>query len=446
MIVCKSSKNENFYDVLIFVSRDVKNVIIPSSVKRIGSFAFDECQHLKSIEFSEDSELKSIDKLAFFHSTIESISIPEKVEELKEGWCCCVPKLNRISISSLNSRFSFHNSNMILGKSNEKVVDYDVIVFACRDIKNAIIPSKIERINSFAFDGCDNLKTIEFSENSELVSIGQGAFSCSSLEKISIPNHVKCINEETFSVCKHLKKVEFSEDSELISINANAFICSSVEHISLPSLVNELKEGWCSCTSKLNKISLSSKNKNFSFVDNEHKMIAFKSDQNNENYDVLSFACRNIKKAKIPSNIKKINSFSFSRCMNLKTIELSEDSELFVINERAFSGSSIKNILIPKSVNKIGEFAFCGCNNLQTIEFSQNSKLCTIDEGAFCYSSLKRISIPKNVNKISNAAFTNCCSLETVEILGDDLVLGQRCFDKCQNRFNFNYCFCFYIE
>lgn len=433
MVVCKSNESENDFDVLAFVSRDVKSVIVPSNIRKINSFAFDECKYLKSINFSDDSELKSIDKYAFYLSTVESIHIPKNVEELKDGWCCCLPKLINVSISSLNTRFILNGTNMIFGKSNEKNIDFDVLVFAFRNIKSAIIPSNIKKISSFAFDECDNLKTIEFEENSELDSIGEGAFSCSSLEKIMIPSHVKCIKEETFSECKHLKSIEFSENSELVSIESKAFIGSFLESISIPSSVEELKEGWCSCTSKLTNVSLSPKNQRFSFIDKEQKIIAFKSNSCKENFDVLSFACRDIKRAFIPSNIERISSFSFSRCLNLKNIEFSNDSKLIEISERAFSGSSLTHITIPDNVEKIRKFAFCGCNNLQIIEFSNTSKITLIEEGAFSYSSIKRICIPKRINKISNATFINCLCLETIEILSDEMILGQGCFDKCPN-------------
>ena len=433
MVVCKSDINSDVFDVLVFVSRDVKSVIVPSEIKEIRSFAFDECYHLKSVLFADDSELKSINRYAFYHSTIEYLQIPNNVEELKNGWCCCVAKLNKVSISPLNTRFIFNGTDLIFGKSNEKSTDFDVLVFAFRDIKRAIIPSSIQTISPFAFDECDNLKTIEFSENSELSSIGEGAFSCSSLKKISIPNHVKCIKEETFSECRHLKLIEFSDDSELVSIESKAFIGSSLECISIPSSLEKLKNDWCSCTSKLFNVLLSPKNKRFSFIDDDKKMIAFKSDISKENFDVLEFACRNIKKAFIPSSIKQISSFSFSRCLFLRSIEFSKDSELYEINERAFSGSFLMHVFIPDNVRKIGEFAFCGCEILQTIEFTNNSKLCLVEEGAFSYSSLKGIIIPKSVNKISNATFINCWCLKAVELLGDELILGQRCFDKCQN-------------
>lgn len=42
MIVGKSDKDNSDYDVLIFVSRDVEEIVIPSFIKTIGPYAFSE--------------------------------------------------------------------------------------------------------------------------------------------------------------------------------------------------------------------------------------------------------------------------------------------------------------------------------------------------------------------------------------------------------------------
>ena len=45
------------------------------------------CDQLKIVEIPDDSKLQMIDKYAFSWSAIESIKIPSKLVELKEGWC-----------------------------------------------------------------------------------------------------------------------------------------------------------------------------------------------------------------------------------------------------------------------------------------------------------------------------------------------------------------------
>ena len=69
----------------------------------------------------------------------------------------------------------------ILGKSNIRNKQYDVLIFAHKDIEVAIIPSFIKRIAQSAFGNCTKLKQIEFEENSQLQVIDEYAFLASSL-------------------------------------------------------------------------------------------------------------------------------------------------------------------------------------------------------------------------------------------------------------------------
>ena len=53
---------------------------MPSTVKRIGEFAFNGCNRLNLIELNEG--LKSISKGAFYKTPVSSITIPSTVENI----------------------------------------------------------------------------------------------------------------------------------------------------------------------------------------------------------------------------------------------------------------------------------------------------------------------------------------------------------------------------
>lgn len=48
----------------------------------MGTFFF--CKNLKVIEFSEDSEILSIEREAFFQTSLSTISIPKNVKKIGE--------------------------------------------------------------------------------------------------------------------------------------------------------------------------------------------------------------------------------------------------------------------------------------------------------------------------------------------------------------------------
>ena len=139
----------------------------------------------------------------------------------------------------------------------------------------------------------------------------------------------------------------------------------------------------------------------------------------------------------IPNNIITIGDSAFYNCSNLKTVTISENSQLTTIENNAFYNCSLlSSIYIPVSVTSIGNSAFYGCSNLATVTISENSQLTTIGVSAFeeC-SSLTSIYIPSSVTTIGTSAFSNCSKLTTVTI-GENSQLtsiGYYAFIECSS-------------
>lgn len=72
---------------------------------------------------------------------------------------------------------------------------------------------------------------------------------------------LKSIERNAFENCKELIRISFSENSELISIGEYALTNSSIKDINIPSKVEMLKEGWRCNTPNLINVVLSPKNK-----------------------------------------------------------------------------------------------------------------------------------------------------------------------------------------
>lgn len=126
----------NSIEKYTFSGSQIEYVLIPSKVRSIGERSFSNCNKLKSIEIMEDSELQSISEFAFFGSKIENLYIPSKIEELKEGWCAGLSKLIYLSVSTKNENYKYVENQFLVGKSGK---EFNFLVFARRDIKNALI-------------------------------------------------------------------------------------------------------------------------------------------------------------------------------------------------------------------------------------------------------------------------------------------------------------------
>ena len=92
-----SESNENFIyvngilfstdmKVLYFVRRDLEELVIPNTVKRIAEFACEKAVNLKSVNFVENSILECVGRSAFrFCSSLKNIELPATVKRLNDS-------------------------------------------------------------------------------------------------------------------------------------------------------------------------------------------------------------------------------------------------------------------------------------------------------------------------------------------------------------------------
>ncbi len=147
--------------------------------------------------------------------------------------------------------YSVQNSNV--SNMNSENVELSEIVITSIDSKafedkkmliKVVLPDSISNIGTFAFDGCNNLKNIEISneeiEGDLLVGstntgvIGLYAFrNCNSLENIEIPSGVTTIDNWVFSNCKNLKRIELSSNIKYLG-GYVFYNCGLLESVELP--------------------------------------------------------------------------------------------------------------------------------------------------------------------------------------------------------------------
>lgn len=142
-----------------------------------------------------------------------------------------------------------------------------------QELTSITIPSSVKSIEHSAFEGCKNLKSVTFGEDSKLESIGNRVFyNCQSLTSIDIPNSVESIGESAFQYCKNITSITIPSGVKSIklqafyqctgltsitihngvtSIGASAFYqCSSLTSIDIPNSVTSIgNEVFYGCTS-----------------------------------------------------------------------------------------------------------------------------------------------------------------------------------------------------
>ena len=91
-----------------------------------------------------------------------------------------------------------------------------------KKIKKVTFHSGIKKLGKSTFENCENLETVKFLGDSELVSIPEKCFlGCSSLNSIEIPNEIGVIKKYAFKGCTNISRIIIPEG--VISIESGAF-------------------------------------------------------------------------------------------------------------------------------------------------------------------------------------------------------------------------------
>lgn len=391
-----------------FLKSSIESIKIPSKVQKIGINAFSQCPNLETIEFDEDSELFSFP--SFNTTQIKTISIPSKIEYFQRSWSCDLVNVTTVLISPKNTHLKYiDDEHKII------VLDNKEIVFACRDIKHAIIPSYITKIDQFAFANCVQLEKIEISEDSQLKIIGNHAFNdCQLIEYIFIPKNIKVIGTGVFKSCFKLKNVEFSKESNLLLIQKNAFESTVIEKFEFPSSLQVLIDRWYTSDCKIKHISIPPDNSFFKCLNyNDQELVICKSNNNSDVFDTLVFISLDGKCPEIPSYIKHINADVFIKS-NIDTVLFKEDSQFSSFAPYGFMNSSIKSLLIPSHFKQMTTGLFMKCKNLRTVEFLGDEIILTEfmcfedcnDLFLFSFPNAKKIKISKTSSILKKEKLT----------------------------------------
>lgn len=156
---------------------NVSSVFIPATVLSIGDSAFIYCDALTTVTFAENSQLKSIERAAFWGSEqvyprFKEIKIPDSVETIGNG------------------------------------AFYD-----CRDLERIALPSALQTLSAVTFYDCTALSEVTFPAS--LKTIEKSAFSgCRNLSEVKLPASLTTIQSYVFDLCINLKTVFYDGSLE----------------------------------------------------------------------------------------------------------------------------------------------------------------------------------------------------------------------------------------
>ena len=202
-----------------FAQSAIESVSIPDSVEELPASAFQGCKYLKSVRMPDG--VKAIPHHCFSGcAALSSISLPEGLREIGESafnGCAALPSIRLPEGLRKIGGFAFND---------------------CAALSSINLPEGLDEIGENAFEDCAALKQIKLPQG--LSQIAKGTFSgCLSLTEIHIPDSVKSIREGAFSTCRSLKTITGAEYLETIGEYAFHH-CDSLESFRVSESVQSI--------------------------------------------------------------------------------------------------------------------------------------------------------------------------------------------------------------
>ena len=383
--------------------------------------------NLVKVNFSNNSNLKTIGTYAFYRTKLTNISFPESLIEIgtyafEESKLLTIEISN--SLETINN-YAFADSALtdVIFKANSNLHTIGSSAFRdCLSLESFNMPDSVTKLNDYTFYNCTLLSNVRLSNS--LTNIGSYAFSvCKALTEISIPDNVITIGFRAFSSCANLINIKIPNSIE--EINLDAFNgCTNLKY--------NASNGGLYLGNDVNKyiVLIDTETTDFtSFTISSTCRIIYQSAMLGCSQTSLTipnsvvfigekafFQCYDMETIILSTNLKSIGTEAFYRCTGLVNINLPES--LAEIGSEAFAGChALTKINIPSKIETLSPSIFSGCIKLETVTFSANSVLTTISTKAFykC-EALKNIVLPDSLVHISSYVFDGCEALTTITI------------------------------
>lgn len=234
------SVDKDSVEIVKFKGFDEKELIVPSTINNkkvvgIGKGAYKACQSVEKIVIAEG--IIYIDNSAFAKCPIlKEVILPSTLKRIgsKED----ISKTDRFIIyredvgvfaETAIRKIILPTGLTYLGKETFKW---------CRELNEIDLPNGITELKSETFYGCSSLKKVLLPD--ELKIIGDCAFfGCRTLPEIKLPAKVMKIEKKAFCSCDMLKNILLNEGLEIIE-NSAFENCSAMTEITLPSTLKSI--------------------------------------------------------------------------------------------------------------------------------------------------------------------------------------------------------------
>lgn len=365
----------------------VTSIVLPSTIKTIGSYAFSGNTKLKSIKIP--SSVTSIGDCAFngCKSLTAAPIIPKGVTTIGDAPFSGCTGITAIRIDNKNKNYIVR-SGVLYNKAQTKLIQYPngkkgafTVPAKVTNISSSAfskstkltsvnIPKGIYSLSTYTFSGCTSLAAVNVDKNNYYYSsVGGVVYSkdkktlriCPAGKKgaFKIPTGVTEIGSSAFSNCTKLTSI--TVPNSVKTIGGWAFEKTSISKITVPASVNELSVHAFDHCAKLSSIAVNKNNKTYSSIGG----VVF----NNNKTTLVLFPCGKSGNYTVPNGVKTIGTYAFYDCDKVKSVKLS--GTVTKISKNAFEMCSNMNYInLNKNIKTIENQAFWGMYNLYDIYYA----------------------------------------------------------------------------
>ena len=350
-----------------FTKTNLKTVILPSTIKRIGEGAFKSCSNLESVELPEG--IQAVDEAAFGGcSSLTTIPSLEHIEEIGIGaFSGCSNLTGDLDLSSAK----YVGENAFSG---------------CGNITSVKFTSNLGSVDAGAFAGCSALSDVSFDENSDVIFSRTSFSSTPWNEKLPTEDGIVYMGKVAMAVEAGTEPRELTFRDGTLSIAHDFIEVSTYEKIRTLNLPNSIKRignyAFCYWSGGVRNGS------NIEYINFPDGLIEIGSGAFDLN--------KRIEKIELPNSVKKVGYRAFANMEKLTTVK---NYNGHTSGEEVFRGcEQLKEVYLGDNVRTLGEGMFRYCQSMSSITVYSSEVVEASDDDFYQVSkSYCVVYVPKNL-------------------------------------------------
>ncbi len=324
-----------------------------------------------------------------------------------------------------------------------------------------ILPSTIQKIESYSIQDCDNLATITIPELCREVK-SSAIYFCKNLSSIHIGKSLEKFESRNGNFCPALKTITVDAS------NTNFTSANGVLYSKDMSILYKYPSGKTECSFEIpSSVKIID---DYSFSNTVLESITMPNGLEAIHTGAFD-GCKGLLSVDIPQTVKEIGMFAFQNCAKITNVVVPDqvkELKSFVFGYCV----SLRDVIIGASVNEIDGSAFSGCTSLQSFVVSKDNDTYTA-EGGILYSkdltalvrcplalysdemilgdevrviesnafqnckNIKKFKLPEGLKEIGSSAFDGC-TMEAIAVPSTVEKIGMFAFQNCTNLKNFS--------